>query len=79
MCEGHKHNVSTTRWRFFLDSLTTNPKYFDGDPIISHKSEMEKLSKGSSIWNSEVNEDLVQLRNYCEEFIFPVNNHTQII
>ena len=28
----------------FLDSLTINSKYFDGDPIISHKSSMEQLS-----------------------------------
>ena len=46
----------------FLDSLTINPKDFGSYPIVSHKSEMEKISKGSSIWNSEVNEALVQLR-----------------
>ena len=61
----------------FLDSLTINPKDFGSYPIVSHKSEMEKISKGSSIWNSEVNEDLVQLRKYSEEFIFPLKHHTQ--
>ena len=63
--------------RIVLDSLTINTKYFDGGPIVSHKSEMEQLSKGISIWNSEVNEDLVQLRRYCENFIFPLKHHTQ--
>ena len=62
----------------FLESLTRNPKYFDGDPIFFHYSAMEQLSKGSSIWNSEVNEDLVQLLKYCEEFMFPLKHHTQI-
>ena len=61
----------------FLDSLTINPKDFDGDPIVSHKSAMEQLSNGSSIWNSEVNEDLVQLQNYCGECIFPLKHYTQ--
>ena len=70
MCEVHKCNVSTTRQRNYLDSLTIYPKYFDGDPIVSHKSAMEKPSKDISIWNSEV--------NYCEEFIFPLKNHTHI-
>ena len=50
----------------FLDSLTINPKYFDGDPIVYHKSAMEKLSKVISICNSDVNEDLVQIQKYCE-------------
>ena len=77
MCEVHKFNVSTTRWRDFLDSLTINPKDFDGDPIVYHKSEMGQLSKGSYIWNSDVNEDLVKLQNYCEEFVFPLKHHTQ--
>ena len=61
MCEVHKFNVSSTRWRAFLDSLTINPKDFDVDTIIFHKSAMEQLSKGSSIWNSEVNEDLMKI------------------
>ena len=39
---------------------------------------MGKLSKGSSIWNSEVNEELVKLQNYCEEFIFLLKHHTRI-
>ena len=55
MCEVHKCNVSTTRWRGFLDLLTINLKYFYGDPIFSHKSAMEQLSKGSSVRNSELN------------------------
>ena len=38
---------------------------------------MDQLSKGSSIWNSDVNEDLVQLLKYCEEFIFLLKNHTE--
>ena len=46
----------------FWDSLTIYPKDFDGYPIVSHKSEMGQLSKGSSIWNSEVNEDLLQFQ-----------------
>ena len=50
----------------FLESLTINPKYFDGDTNVSHKLEMEETTKGSFIWNSEVNEDLVQIRNCCE-------------
>ena len=61
MCEFREFNVSSTRWKDLLDSLTINSKYFDGDTIITHKSAMEKLSKGSSVWNSEVNEDLVQI------------------
>ena len=61
----------------YLDSLTVNPKYFVGEPIISRKSAIEQLSKGSYIWNSEVNEDLVQLRKYCEEFIFILKHHIQ--
>ena len=61
-----------------MDSLTINPKHFDEDPIFSDKSAMEKLSKGSSIWNSEVNEELVKLQNYCEEFIFLLKHHTRI-
>ena len=36
-CEVHKCNVSTTRWRNYLDSLTINPNYFEGDPIVSYK------------------------------------------
>ena len=59
-----------------MDSLTINSKDFDGDKIIFDKSEMEKLSKCSSIWNSGVNEDLVHSRKYCEEFILPLKNHT---
>ena len=77
MCEVHKFNVSTTIWRKYLDSLTKKPKGFDRDPIVSHKSAMLQLSRGSSIWNLEVNEDLVQIQKYCEEFIFPFNHHTQ--
>ena len=76
MCEVHKCNVSTTRWRNVLDSLTINPKYFSGYTIVSYQSEMDKLSKGISIYNSEVNEDLMQLQKYCEELIFPLNHHT---
>ena len=38
MYEVHKWNVSTTRWRNFLDSLIINPKDFDRDTIISHQS-----------------------------------------
>ena len=38
----------------------------DGDPVVFQKSSMEQLSKGIYIWNSDVNEDLVQLRKYCE-------------
>ena len=60
-----------------MDSLIINPIYFYGDPIIYHKSEMEQLSKGIYIWNSEVNEYLVQLQKYCEEFIFLPKHHTQ--
>ena len=41
MCEDHKYNSSTTIWKNILDSLTISTKYFDGDPIIYHKSEME--------------------------------------
>ena len=40
----------------FLDSLTINPKDFDGDPTVSHRSAMEQLSKGISIYNQQVNE-----------------------
>ena len=47
----------------FLDSLTINPKYFYGYQIVSHKSAMYQISKGSSIWNSEFNEELVQVQN----------------
>ena len=43
MCEVQKFNVSTTRWRNFCDSLTINPKHFDRDPKVSHKSEMGQL------------------------------------
>ena len=57
-----------------MDSLTINPKDFDGDPIISHKSAIEKLSKVISIWGSEVNEDLAKLQNYSEEFIFTLKH-----
>ena len=32
--EVHNYNASTTIWRNYLDSLTINPKYFYGDPII---------------------------------------------
>ena len=39
---------------------------------------MEQLSKGSSICNSEVNEDLVQIQKYCEGFILSLKHHTQI-
>ena len=52
MREVHKCNVSTTRRKHYLDSLTIYPKYFDGDPIVSHKPAMEKPSKDISIWNS---------------------------
>ena len=48
-CEVQECNVSTTRRRNYLNSLTINPKYFDGGPIIYHISEMEQLSKGNSI------------------------------
>ena len=66
--------MSKTIWRNVLDSLTINPKYFDRDPIVYQKSSMEKLSKVRSIWNSEVNEDLVQIWKYCEMFIFQLKH-----
>ena len=61
-----------------MDSLTINPKDFDIDTIIFHKSTMERLSKGNSVCSVVVKDDLVQLQNYCEEFIFPMKHHTQI-
>ena len=61
----------------FLDSLTINTKNFDGYPIVYHKSSIKEMSKGSSIWNLEVNEYLVHLRKYFDEFIFPLNHPTQ--
>ena len=66
MCEFHKCNMIKMIWRIFLDSLTIDPKYFDRGPIVSHKSKMELLLKSIPIWNSEVNEDIVQLQKYCE-------------
>ena len=60
-----------------MDSLTINTKYFDGDKIFSHRSAMEKLSRGISIYILEVNEDLLHLHKYCEEFIFPLKHHKQ--
>ena len=60
-----------------MDSLTTNPKGFDGDTIVSHKSAMEHLPKAKSIWSSVVNDNLVHIQNYREEFIFILNHHTQ--
>ena len=36
-CEVHEYNLSTKIWRNYLDSLTIDPKYFYGDPIVSHK------------------------------------------
>ena len=38
---------------------------------------MENLSRGRSIWNSWVNEYLVHIQKYCEEFISPSKHHTQ--
>ena len=35
--EVHECNVSTEIWRNYLDSITMNPKYFDGDTIFYHK------------------------------------------
>ena len=55
-----------------------NPKDVDGDPIISHKSTMERLSKFNYICISVVNNDLLHIQNYCKEFMFPLKYHTQI-
>ena len=38
---------------------------------------MDHISKINSIWSSLVNDDLVQILNYCEEFIFSLKHHTQ--
>ena len=48
-CAAHKFNMRTTIWRNYLDSLTTNTKDFDGDPIVYQKSTMENISKGNPI------------------------------
>ena len=40
---------------------------------------MEHLSKGNYIWSSVINDELVRLQKYLEEFIFPLKHHTQII
>ena len=76
-CEFHKCNVSVTIWRNDLDSLTINPKDFNGDPIVSHKSTIFRLSKGNSICISLDNNDLVQIQKYCEEFILLLNRLMQ--
>ena len=64
--------------RIVLDSLTINPKYFDKDPIVSHKSEMEQISKSNYICSLAVKNNLMQLQSYCKEFIFPLKHHTHI-
>ena len=66
-----------TRWSNSFDSLTINHKDFDEYPIIYHKPVMVHLSKVISICISVVNDNLVQLQIYCEEFIFPLKHHTQ--
>ena len=47
--EVHECNMRTTRWGDFFHSLTINPKDFDGDQTISHKSTIDRLSKGNHI------------------------------
>ena len=42
-CKVNEYNVSTTIWRNYLHSLTINPKDFDGDTIVYHKSTMDCL------------------------------------
>ena len=63
-------NTSTEIWRNYLNSLTTNLKDFEGDPIVSHKSTMDRLSKGNYTWISVIKNYLVQLQKYREVFIF---------
>ena len=60
-----------------MDSLTTNTKDFDDDPIVSHKSTIFRLSKGNSICISVINDELLQIQKYYEEFILRFKNHTQ--
>ena len=38
ICDVHKLNMSKTKWKTCLDSLSINPKAFDRYPIVSHKS-----------------------------------------
>ena len=57
--------MSTIRWRKYLDSLTINTKYSDSDPIVSHRSTMERISKGNFIYSSVFNNYLVQTQKYC--------------
>ena len=64
-------------WTNYFGLLTINPKDFDGDPIVSHKSTMDNISKFKYICSSVVNIDLVNIRHFCEEFIFPLKHHTQ--
>ena len=54
-----------------------NPKDFDRDPNVSQKSAMDNLSKGNSICISVINDELLQIQKYYEEFIFRLKNHTQ--
>ena len=61
-----------------MDPLTINLKDFYGNPIISHRSVMDHLSKCNSIYISVVNDELVQILNYCENFIYPLNHNTHI-
>ena len=65
-CEVHEYNLSTKIWRNYLSSLTINIKDFEGDPIISIKSAMNKISKCNSIWFPVGNDDLVNPRKYRE-------------
>ena len=76
-CEFNGCNVSTIIWRNYFDSFTINPKDFDSDPIVSHKSTMERLSKNNYICSSLVNGDPVQIQKWFEEFIFPLKHHMQ--
>ena len=70
--------MSAPIWRNYLDLLTINSKDFDDDPIVYHKSTMERLSKGNYICSSLVTDDLVHIQKYHEEFIFPLKHHTYI-
>ena len=64
--EVHECNMRTTRWGDFFHSLTINPKDFDSDQTVSHKSTVDRLSKGNHIRSSLVNNDLVHLQKYRE-------------
>lgn len=78
ICEVHECEVDLDKWREYLDELTIIPVDVATDPIINrHTEAIRSLSSGESMWEENADEKLKALADDCQQYIWPLEHHTQ--